>query len=318
MHKMNMIKKLNKMLCMLICVALVVGESTTDSFARISRHSSIALDLVEPNLICVSWTAAKGETAKEVYYQKEAVDGTLSESVSIAVEQNTGEQYVHVETGETYHFTLVTKKDTDRWLYSHDSKSIYIFGEVNSRLNVSRKSQWLFYLSWDKVPGATDYDIYYRVSGEEWKRFTTIDHNNLKFSIASKYLNADYSVDEFYFRIRPYHRGRDGTITEWGTMSDSYTLISKNTLRVSRNNKISVKLTWNKGRGKKDGYEIYRATSANGNWKKIKTVSASAERKAIIVQSVRGKRYYYKILPYEYVNGRKICGPASNIKSIKL
>ncbi len=302
---------------MLICVALVVGESTTDSFARISRRSSIDLDLIEPNLICVSWTAAKGETAKEVYYQKETADGTLSESVSIAVEQNTGERYVHVETGETYHFALVTKKDTDEWLYSHDSKSIYIFGEVNSRLKVSRKSQSLFYLSWSKVPGATGYDVYYRASGEEWKRFT-VDHNNMNLAIEHKHLNADYSVDKYYFRVRPYHKGRDGTITEWGTISDSYTFISKNTLRISKNNKISVKLTWNKGKGKKDGYEIYRATSSNGDWKKIKTVSASVKRKAIIVQNVRGKRYYYKILPYEYVNGRKICGPASNVKSIKL
>jgi fibronectin type 3 domain-containing protein len=73
----------------------------------------------------------------------------------------------------------------------------------------------------------------------------------------------------------------------------------------------SATLTWTAVPGA-SGYEIYRATSKNSTYKKVKEQSAVTFRNTGLTG---GSRYYYKIRAYKTVNGTKVYGAYSNVIS---
>ncbi len=69
----------------------------------------------------------------------------------------------------------------------------------------------------------------------------------------------------------------------------------------------SIVLKWKKVQGAK-GYEIYRATSENGKYKKIKTTTSVVYKNKKLKS---GKKYYYKVRAYKVVNNTKLYGKYS-------
>lgn len=102
----------------------------------------------------------------------------------------------------------------------------------------------------------------------------------------------------------------------------TYTNISKpGSLKATAKNKTSIRLTWKKIKGA-EKYEIYRAASKNGTYKKIAAVSEKSRKKAggyIDKRLKKNKRYYYKIRPYaKSPNGKvKMQGIYSKMVSAK-
>ncbi len=188
---------------------------------------------------------------------------------------------------------------------------IHSFG-MASQPKIFLTGQDTIKVSWKETEGANQYDLYYKKIDEpNWR----------KKDVAGNfcYLNLSNARGTYEFRIQPFYESGT-TLYCYPGYSDvnKFTFMTKNTLKIVKNNKISIKLTWNKGQGKKDGFEIYRAAGANRKYAKIKTINSNAGTKAVIVQKAKGKKYYYKIRPYRVVNGEKIYGPYSNVKSIKL
>lgn len=64
------------------------------------------------------------------------------------------------------------------------------------------------------------------------------------------------------------------------------------------------------------GYEIYRATSKNGKYKKVGTVSYYGYNE-FEDYSVNYGTYYYKVRAYVKVSGKAVYGPFSDAKVIK-
>lgn len=63
----------------------------------------------------------------------------------------------------------------------------------------------------------------------------------------------------------------------------------------------SIKVSWKKASGV-SGYEVYRASSENGRYEKVKTTTASV----FVNNNLKtGKTYYYKIKAYKTVDGKK-------------
>lgn len=85
----------------------------------------------------------------------------------------------------------------------------------------------------------------------------------------------------------------------------------KVTLKSVKAGKNQATISWNKLTGV-SGYEIYMSRSKSGGYKKIKTLSATSYKKSGLT---RGKRYYFKVRAYKYVDGRKINGAFSSVKS---
>ena len=66
---------------------------------------------------------------------------------------------------------------------------------------------------------------------------------------------------------------------------------------------------------KADGYQVYRATSKNGKYKRIATTkSVSYTDKKL----KGGKKYFYRIRAYRKVSGKNYFGDYSAVKSVTI
>lgn len=78
--------------------------------------------------------------------------------------------------------------------------------------------------------------------------------------------------------------------------------------------KITVK--WKKITGA-NGYVVYRSTKKASGYKAIKTIKKGSTVSFTNKNLKKGKRYYYKVRAYRTVNGKRIYGTYSAVKSIK-
>lgn len=83
---------------------------------------------------------------------------------------------------------------------------------------------------------------------------------------------------------------------------------------VALTNKGKAKLTW-KRPGNVSGYEIYRATSENGSYKKVKTIASATTLTATLPANTGTKAYYYKVRAYKEIPDGKLYGEFSAVKS---
>lgn len=74
-------------------------------------------------------------------------------------------------------------------------------------------------------------------------------------------------------------------------------------------------ISWTKSKGYKvDGYIVYRATSKNGNYKKL---SVTGKTSLLNVNVVKGQKYYYKVKGYKNLDGHKVYTKYSEVVAAK-
>lgn len=83
------------------------------------------------------------------------------------------------------------------------------------------------------------------------------------------------------------------------------------------NSSGKAKLTWNKAMSI-SGYQIYRSTSKDGIFTKIKTLKGASNKTYTDKTEKKGKTYYYKIRSYAIVKGKTIPGVFSSKVKITL
>ena len=140
-------------------------------------------------------------------------------------------------------------------------------------------------LTWDAVPNAKSYEIFYSTSQNDgYKRLTNTKKTFYKFS------KAKCGVT-YYFQMRVCVKGAK---SEFGPVSYGRTdLTGTPTLQVKKTTYNSVSLKWNKVPGAKK-YEIYYMDSINGGWQSLglKGGTSFTHKKL-----VTGATYYYQIRP---------------------
>ena len=92
--------------------------------------------------------------------------------------------------------------------------------------------------------------------------------------------------------------------------------LSKPTVKVSSNSYNSNKLSWNKVKGA-SGYEVLRATSKNGAYKSVKTITSGSTVSYTDKSLATGTTYYYKVRAYRTVDKKKVYSSYSSIASAK-
>lgn len=78
-----------------------------------------------------------------------------------------------------------------------------------------------------------------------------------------------------------------------------------------------AKITWGKSNGA-SGYEVYMATSSNGKYTKISTVSKPTTLSCTKSGLSKGKTYYFKVRSYTTVNGKKIYSDYAKVVKVKV
>ena len=89
-----------------------------------------------------------------------------------------------------------------------------------------------------------------------------------------------------------------------GVKATAYKTSHKITLKWTKNSQVA-------------GYTVYRATSLNGTYKPVKTITSNKTTKATIKNHKKGKTYYYKVFGYKKIAGKTVYTKTSAIRVIK-
>ena len=164
-------------------------------------------------------------------------------------------------------------------------------------------------LAWTSTK-ASHYQIYY-------KKGTATKYTSLGTTTKLTYKKPNLTPGVKYtFKIVPY-----SVINGKKIYSDSYktatiyTLKRLNTPTVVKYNSSKVTVKWAKINGT-TGYQIARSKYKTKNFTTIKTVGSSYSK--VTVTTTRNVTYYYKVRAYKTVDGNKIYGPWSSVRTYKL
>lgn len=165
-------------------------------------------------------------------------------------------------------------------------------------------------ISWDKVSDASYYKIYYKRSTSQYYTYLAQTTN--------LYKNAANLADgvKYYFKVVAVKQdGVNTIISSKYRYASVYTLKKLNTPVVGKYSKNYVKVRWNNIYGE-SGYEIARSRYKTKNFFIIKRVNYNYS--SSVIKTTRGYTYYYKVRAYKTVDGKKIYGPWSYLKSYRL
>ncbi len=166
-------------------------------------------------------------------------------------------------------------------------------------------------LSWNKITGAKGYKVYsYNTETKKYKALKTVSGTSYTVE------NLE-SAKDYVFTVRSYAKVKNETV--WGSHSFIYTATAPETVKlVSVISKSAKKATLSWEETAADGYEIYMATSKNGTYKKVKTIT-DASKVAYTKSSLKtGTTYYFKVRAYKTVEDTKLYGEYGNVKTVSI
>ena len=166
-------------------------------------------------------------------------------------------------------------------------------------------------------PGATNYAA--GVSIDDMGRYLIVkcDKHGTSYVPVIKEMCSGYSAsEEGEQTVTITYQGQKVTMpVKTGNASSVSKPKKVKSLKASSVKKTSAKLKWKKTSG--NGYEIWRATSKNGKYKKVKTISGSAKTNYRVKKLKSGKKYYFKVRAFKKSGGKKIYGPFSKAVVVK-
>ena len=180
----------------------------------------------------------------------------------------------------------ITKKAHSSW--STLSEAYFFDGFVGVEpptLNVSNvASTGKIKLTWNKMEGAAKYEIYRATSKTgTYTKLSTVTGTSLTNSSAP-------AGKTYYYKVRSV--GADGSKSDWSNIVSRTCDLPRPTVSVTNVASTGkIKLTWNKVDGAVK-YEVYRATSKNGTYSKLSTVTGTSLTNG---PATVGKIYYYKV-----------------------
>ncbi|MDO5521454.1 MAG: GH25 family lysozyme [bacterium] len=142
-------------------------------------------------------------------------------------------------------------------------------------------------VTWSKVNGATGYKVYSSTA----KNGT---YKLIKTTTATNYTNTKLAYNKtVYYKVTAYVKGTDKDIESAlsGYASAKPIQESATDVKAATVTNNSIKLTWTKASGA-TSYHVYRATSKNGSYTKIATVTANTYTNTKLTKN---KTYYYKV-----------------------
>lgn len=164
-------------------------------------------------------------------------------------------------------------------------------------------------ISWNKSKYAKSYQIY-RATSKNGK------YKKIKTTSSTSYTNSGLTTGKtYYYKVRAYNKvGKKTYYSCYSSKKSGKTYIgAASSVKASSAGYNSAKITWKAGKYAK-GYQIYRATSKNGKYTKIKTTTGTSYTNTGLSTN---KTYYYKIRSYNTIGGKYYYSGYSSIVSAK-
>lgn len=261
------------------------------------------------NKVTVSWKKITGAKGYKVY-RATSKDGTYTCVKDIT--SGTTLKYVDekVAFNKTYYYKV--KAYTTNCEVESAVKSQKVQPGKVTISSIERASYNSLKLTWKKVAGASGYAIY-RSSSENgtYERVATVK-NGSTLTYTNKSLSC---TKKYYYKVRAYRTvSGKNYYGSYSNVSANYTLPAKVTISSGETTYNSTKITlhWKETAGA-SGYQIYRATSKSGTYKKVGTVSGKSTTSWKDTGLTKGKTYYYKVRAYGKVDGKTVYGSYSSV-----
>ena len=283
--------------------------SATKSIKRIGMPKLKSISN-KKNGITVSWNAVKGADSYNVLRKtgKGSWEFLLNTTDTKYVDEST-------TVGTVYTYTVYSCSGYGNWnckqISYYDSKGLKVERLATSEgQSISTSS---VKLTWNKATKATGYVIYRATSAKgTYKKIKTIANKNTCTFTDTKLTFGKY----YYYRVRPYTvKNGKTTYGSYGTtlkIRPTVGIAAQKKVKLSAYNKVTV--SWNKV-AKADGYQIYQASSENGTYKKVKTVTGGNTLSTTVSKLENGETYYFKVRAYRKSKGNTYYGDYSKVKS---
>ena len=167
-------------------------------------------------------------------------------------------------------------------------------------------------LTWDKVAGATGYEIYrYNKSTDTYKK--------LKTTTETSYTDKELSAGTKYtYKVVSYKKLNNGNVyyCQKDEIINTATKTKTPSITVSSGSKTKATVKWNNVSGE-SGYQVWYSTSKDGTYKRFGNAKANATS-LTVTGLTSGKTYYFKVRTYTKTDSGYVYGDYSSVKSVKV
>lgn len=293
--------------------SLAVSEYSDVVKAKLfaNQPSSLNVEVTAYNKIKLTWKASSDATGYEIYRTKTS-NGTF---VKIATTTNTFYVNDNITTGQRYYYKIrairAVNGGTEN-VYSSFTGIVNTKAVLDAPSNVKAVSAGYntIKITYSSVVGATGYEIYRSLSKNGTYKLvktttaTTFYSTNLTTGLTYFYKvkairKSNTLVSKSEFSGKVWKTPKLGTVYNLKAVSDT---------------SGKAALSWTAVNGA-SGYVVYRCSKIDGTYTKAGQTSTNR-----FVDSNRpsGKRYYYKVRAYRYVNGKIRYGAWSSAKSLNI
>ncbi len=281
-----------------VCSSTVLYHMTPPKVTNLQATS------LSTSSLKVSWSKIPGATSYTVYYST-SKNGTYKKIKTVTGSSCTK---TGLTLGKTYYFKVYTNYTDAEGTYK--SKAAIVSGKPGvkqvTKLNVKSTTYNSVSLSWSKSSDAQLYYVYRSTKASSGYKYIG------KTSSRSYRDSSVKTKTTYYYKVVAVRKisGKYYQSTYSSVVSAKPLLKKTRVTKVTAGKKkVTLKYTSVAGAS---GYQIYRATSKTGSFKKL----ATAKGTTFINTTVKSNRtYYYKIRAYRVVGGKKIYGQFSPIVS---
>ena len=256
------------------------GTLTWKAYSSLSAPTLKASNVASTGKIKLSWNKVDG-AAKYQVYRATSKNGTYS-----LLKTTTGTSLTNTSTtaGKTYYYKVraVDANGNKSGFSSIVSRTCDLPRPEVTVTNVASSGK--IKLTWKKIDGAVKYEIYRATSKDgTYTKLSTVTGTSLT--------NTSTTAGKtYYYKVRAIH-ATSAANSAYSEIDSRTCDLARPTLTVKRNSNGDPKLTWSKVDGASK-YQVYVATSKNGTYKLLKTLTGTSLTHS---SSVPGTTYYYKV-----------------------
>ena len=231
--------------------------------------------------IKVSWDAVDGAKKYEVY-RATSKSGTYKKLITTTKTSLTN---TSTEAGKTYYYKVKAIHDNANANSAYSSIKYRTCDLARPTVKISNvESSGKIKLTWNAVEGAEKYEVYRATSktGTYKKLITTT-----KTSLTNTSTTAGKT---YYYKVKAIH-AKSAANSAYSSVGSSTCDLARPVVTIGLNSSGKPRITWKAIDGAVK-YEVYRATSKTGSYKKLITTTKTSLTNT---SATAGKTYYYKV-----------------------
>lgn len=288
----------------------------TKTFKIVPQKATNIKTSVSGKNVTLTWKKVKNVTGYRVYRSTDNVNYTCiktlkGEDVLTYTDKKTNGNTKYYYKLRAYVDDASSTRYYGLWSNAVSAKIPRVY-QMISVVKVTPMTYNSIKVSWRKVSGVTGYRVYRSTDGKNYERIKTIQSAN-----TGTYTDKTVQTGTtYYYKVRPYVKAGSklyyGAYTSAPKTKAALGTVTLHSVKSSSSKRVALK--WSKVSGA-SGYTIYRAASSKSTYKAVKKVTALTWTDTGLK---KGRTYYYKVRAYRTVNGKKVYGAYSKVKSVKV